>query len=226
MNVADLILQAHERVAGGEDPLDGLHPDLEPYLVDTPVGIMLKHPLVFSLLPIAEMVNVQYEYKQRAVEEAIEAGDWCQVMWLYERPYRLDMVLDWWETNTTSLGEHRELLQDAWIDCEFPYHTSKTRLVRAFKSAGYLSDNLHDPPTQSFVVYRGTTVKGRTGLSWTRDPAVAAWFADRYHDGGVVYRAIILPRGILATFLDRGEAEVVVNYRVLKSIERFDRANL
>ena len=79
-------------------------------------------------------------------------------------------------------------------------------------------DSLPDTVT----IYRGVTSynnKKLKVLSWTVDPEVAKWFADRYQQHGQVYAATISKKHILAYFGGRHEAEVIVDPSKLKDIK-------
>ncbi|MBR3791739.1 MAG: hypothetical protein IKK18_03470, partial [Clostridia bacterium] len=72
------------------------------------------------------------------------------------------------------------------------------------------------------TVYRGVTSynnKKIKVLSWTIDPEVAKWFANRYQQQGQVYTATISKKHILAYFGGRNEAEVIVDPSKLNDIK-------
>ena len=64
-----------------------LHPQLRRYVVSTSVGQMIQHPLVHQLFFGTGMeigwVNEAYEEKTRAVNAALEAGEWDMVVALH-----------------------------------------------------------------------------------------------------------------------------------------------
>ena len=71
-----------------------LDPELEPWVdPDGPLGPMLKHPLVYSILHtpgLNALVNAQLKAKTAAVRRARAEREWSRYIYLHERPYRLD----------------------------------------------------------------------------------------------------------------------------------------
>lgn len=73
------------------------------------------------------------------------------------------------------------------------------------------------------TVYRGCgTMKALRGMSWTLSEEKARWFADRFAtgQGGVTYRAKIRKEDIVAYMNNRGEQEVIVDYRKIFDVEQ------
>ena len=73
----------------------------------------------------------------------------------------------------------------------------------------------------NFVLCASYNNKKLKVLSWTTDPEVAKWFANRYQQHGQVYTATISKKHILAYFGGRNEAEVIVDPSKLKEIKLF-----
>lgn len=75
---------------------------------------------------------------------------------------------------------------------------------------------LGDPiPDSPITIYRGVTCSrfGHRGLSWTRNPNTAAWFALRHPEASrnpVVYSLLVKPDQIIFMTNDRNEEEVVI----------------
>ena len=194
-----------------------LNPELVPYLVEYAGITWLKHPMVNTPVPINGHVNRLYAQKLEAVTRAESAGDYGTALWFYEKPWRIDKVLEWDNDGLLTPELYQELLGEAWTDTELPHQHGKLRIVRAFKKAGFITDTNMPPPEHALTVFRGGT---STGLSWTLSLDKAVWFAQRFGNKPL-WRATIKPEGVLAVFHERGESEVVVNYRMLK-----DRAEL
>ena len=80
------------------------------------------------------------------------------------------------------------LLGEWWSDAECPSVLGPDRLVRLFRAAGFVTDAEGvAPPQCPLTVYRGVSRGGRgswCGPSWTRDEAMAIWFARRWHAMG------------------------------------------
>ncbi len=197
-----------------------LHPDLVPYQTVLNGVPCIKHPLVNVMFPINGMVNRSYEQKTAEVERLESIGDYGTMLWFYEKPWRLDMVLMWNAAGYLSEELFPELLGQAWTDVELPHQTNKDWLVRGFKRAGFLSDTDMPKPEHPLTIFRGGN---RTGLSWTMSLDKAVWFAQRWPDKYTeLWQATIRPQGVLAVFHERGESEVVVNYRMLKDRQQLD----
>lgn len=140
----------------------------------------------------------------------------------------------------------RELLPDAWSLANAPLaYVDSESLVTVFEMAGFISDeDGGEKPTEPLTVYRGAHPSFRDGLAWTTSEERAWFFACNYPDtlrtrmwidhqvsgspapalgnpdeGFHVYRATVLPWGVLARFDGRKEEEVVVNPDALHDIE-------
>lgn len=200
-------------------------PELEPYLMTLSEMPFIKHPLINQALPINGLVNRVYTEKKKRVAEYEENGEYGHALWLYEKPWRLDIVLMWSAAGLLDDELYRELLAQAWTDTELPHQTNKDAVVRAFQKAGFLTDGNMPPPEQPLTIFRGGN---RTGLSWTMSLDKAVWFANRWKeadDQKELWQATIRPDGVLAVFWDRGESEVVVNYRKLRDRVQLDPDN-
>ncbi len=77
---------------------EDLHPDLVPHLRhDGPLGQMIHHPLVINIVHTdAEnaRVNASYLAKKQAVDAAMAEKKWQSYIWMHERPYRFDALMD------------------------------------------------------------------------------------------------------------------------------------
>lgn len=74
-----------------------LHPDLEKYLMEGPVGVGLSHPLVQALSidpDHAGQLNWSYQKKREHRGAAFEKEDWYTFIMLHERPYRLHAFME------------------------------------------------------------------------------------------------------------------------------------
>lgn len=117
--------------SGAIGKAERLDPELEEYLVDEgPRGLCLRHPLVQQFDVSAERAalwNKIYKDKMRAVEQAIENGDWHGYVFLRERPWRLDAFVE--IQQRLEDGGYWTLLSEIWLDSEFP--SREGDLVRA-----------------------------------------------------------------------------------------------
>ena len=140
----------------------------------------------------------------------------------------------------------RELLPDVWSLTNAPLaYVDADSLVAMFETAGFISDEDEaEKPTEPLTVYRGAHPAFRDGLAWTTSEGRAWFFACNYPDtlrtrmaidhqvAGApapalgnpseafhVYRADVMPWGVLARFNGREEEEVVVNPEALDDLE-------
>ena len=219
---------AIKRIADGGAPLDGLHKDLLPYVRRKNGYTMISHPLVVQMVPLAEMANASYLNKRERVKELLHNKEYEKAIWIYEKPYRLDVLITWWKSRFISVDVLKELLPDVWITVEFPSQNGVNLITSLFKDTGFLTDSpTFTPlaPEEILTVYRGAYEGHKRGMSWTLDKSIAEFFARRLVGGGAVYSAQIPANGVLAYFEDRGESEIVVNYRMLKNIKRIEKVD-
>ena len=194
-----------------------LHPDLESHVEQTVLGPMLRHPLVIELSPRPGIVNARYLQKKEALAEALAEGDWSRMVWLHERPYRLDAFLDL----PTDLDddEYWEILARIWTDSENIWQNLPewVELLDANRSGSPMSDeeaaalaSMPDP----ISVYRGAAEDvNEDGLSWTVDRERAEWFARRSatdEAAPVLLAGEVAKADVVAYFTGRSESEVVV----------------
>jgi hypothetical protein len=209
-----------------------LHPALKPYVQDEESWPTLKHPLVYQV-PYSPQLNKQsnkmFETKKEVIRQAREEGRWETVVWMHERPYRLQAFLDVaFEIEDDT--RFWELVGGIWTDSEncwqcrsdwyeiFTCGRDDRQAMMDDKEREALS-KLPDEIT----VYRGFTKHDGEVLedndvqlhsfSWTLDRKRAVWFAQRLaRDGDTSYvaTAVVNKSDVVAHFLGRGEAEIVV----------------
>ena len=123
------------------------------------------------------------------------------------------------------------ILGSAWVTAEAPNQDPNFRkagLLSLFRSAD--PEALMEPHEyeqflaldEVVTVYRGVTpynADNIKALSWTLQKQTAEWFAGRFGQEGCVYRAEIAKEHVLALFLGRSEAEVIVDPGHLRNIE-------
>jgi hypothetical protein len=76
-----------------------LHPALAEYLMETPGGLMLNHPLVQESPGLldpdrAAHLNWRYREKRKLDDEARASRNWSEVIFLRERPYRVRALIE------------------------------------------------------------------------------------------------------------------------------------
>ncbi|CAN5472832.1 hypothetical protein BH09ACT8_BH09ACT8_55770 [soil metagenome] len=200
-----------------------LDAELAAYLVDSPLGPVIKHPLVFSIPhgpQLNAMANARLRAKQEGCRQAIEDRHWSQYLFLHERPYRIHAFtliapqLDdriywtslaelWVDAENIHEDEHQwaELLQD-------DSRQGRRHLMMTAPERRHLAKQ----PT-SLQVYRGFSHDGRqAGMSWSLDPMIARRFAMRFggHGRPRVARGTVKKSAVIAYFSGSGEHEIVV----------------
>lgn len=96
-----------------------------------------------------------------------------------------------------------------------------------FARAGFTVEGVPaDRPGQPVVVFRGADHAHRLGWSWTDDPDLARWFAERprHRERGQVWRAAVAPWALLARITEQrpGENEWVVDPAGLLDVAEWD----
>ena len=180
----------------------------------------VRHPFVHGFSSIPGLLNQKL---QRQKEEYARAESWYAKLWLFERPWRLPMLVQWQEEGELTNEELRKMLKEAWVDSEFPCGPDGDQepLVDLFREAGFMTDIGWEAPTHDMPVYRGGHADG---MSWTLRKPIAMWFTKRYGEDRPMYQAMIPADGILAIFLEsRGEDEVVVDPSLLYDVTELDK---
>jgi hypothetical protein len=197
-----------------------LHPDLAEYLMETPCGLMVNHPLVqWPSVDREHAAKVNWSYSQKldALAKAIEKRNWSSYISLHERPYRLEAFIEIYDT--LSPREFWTLLSDVWTDSENTWqHLADWRALWNDDRPGkhYAMDaserrTFKRLPSE-IVLYRGIrechTVNG---MSWSLDRAKAIWFATRRGGNPVLLTARAKKADAHALLLGRKENEIVID---------------
>lgn len=213
------------RLEASSEPL---HPDLAAHVVQTDFGPMLHHPLVIELSPRPGLANARYQAKRQALEEAIGEGEWARAVWLHERPYRLDALLDL--ADDLDDDDYWSILADIWVDSENIWQN-------LYEWAEALDANRSGSPMSAdeaaalaampdvIPVYRGAAEDvNEEGLSWSVDRERAEWFARRSatdEAAPVLLVGEVAKADVIAYFTSRNESEIVVaDWGLVDVVER------
>ena len=206
-----------------KDSKEPLNPDLVPYLEDGPLGPQLRHPLVYQVpLWTNGLANAQFEQKKSDLIEAILKKEFNKIIYLHERPYRLDAFLK--IANELPDEKYWSLLSSIWTDTENAWQnleTWKSLFESNRPKREYLMDwderLALDSLADTVKVYRGCQ-KGinENGISWTLKRDKAEWFAKRFSKDGIVLEKEISKSDIIAVFTGRNEFEVIYKERTDK----------
>lgn len=214
-------------------------PELKPYEYQSPFGLGVHHPLVIELFydpTRAALLNERYRQKTAAVSEAMQKRDWDSYIFLHERPYRIRAL----RTAVAHLLRDKQhertykLVKAGWTDSE-NIHQNKRAWQQIWSALpdprGVMDSNerhVFDVMPEEITVHRG--IRHRThwprGMSWTRDKERAVWFAHRLATSEsvpTVLTATVSKRHAMAYLNARGEEEVVVMPRSLRSVTADER---
>lgn len=210
-----------------DNETEGLYPDLAAHLIESPIGTVLKHPLVFQVPYFsASMANMVFEQKRVQLKESMNAWDWHRAIVLYERPYRANALEMLWYSGAMSRTSFWECARFVWMDSENIWQR-KSFWKKVFRKIadehGTVAQNYFmEDSERSWIealdtyvtLYRGyQDGLNRAGLSWTTDYATAKRFGERFetadHPAGVVDRRVHKSH-IFAGLLGRGEYEVIL----------------
>jgi len=194
-----------------------LHPDLVPYFeADGALGAQVRHPLVYQVpLWSNGSANAYYLQKKKDLETALAEKNFNRVIYLHERPYRLQAFTQ--IAYHLSDTKYWSILSGIWTDTENQWQNLeqwKELLSVNRSSRHYLMDEsevqLLNSLPELVTIYRGC-VKGlnEDGLSWTLDKAKAEFFANRFSKGGIILEREIPKSDIIAVLTGRGESEVI-----------------
>jgi hypothetical protein len=204
------------------EPLD---PELVPYLYDSEfLGLTLKHPLVFDVPFHKEWAyrdNDQLKQKHEELAIARAERNWSLVIWLHERPFRLEAFEELAPELTDS--EYWKLLGEVHVDTENFWQNDKqwARVLRSGRShreefmTGEEREAFAGLP-DTFPVYRGVNGKGKKlSWAWTLDRGIAKWFARRLDRPGkgkppTVVRGTVRKEHVIGYLTRRGEEEILV----------------
>ena len=194
-----------------------LHPDLVAYVEQSDAGwTMLRHPLVYQVPLFSNgSANAFYEQKRKDVDRALNAKNYKQFVWLFERPYRVDAFIK--IADKLSNTDYWKLLSSLWIDTEnqHAYIDEWKKLLNSDRPyRHYLMDEEEEQFLRSLpdevTIYRGCqSGLNENGLSWTLDKAKAKFFANRFQGEGIILEKKIPKSSIIAVLLGRGESEVI-----------------
>lgn len=202
--------------------VEELAPELEDRLYMGILGAAIDHPLVQELLytPRANaLLNARLKAKQEAVETATTGMDWHRVVFLHERPHRLDAFRSI-EQRLTNI-EYWELLAEVWTDSENIWQNREQWITlltsdRAHwrRIMGHSERSAYQKLPDVLTVYRGYNHEGgEEGLSWTLSEKVATWFSQRHArdaEDGTVLKGLVRKEHVIAHFTGRNEEEIVV----------------
>jgi len=196
--------------------------ELNSYVFDGPIGKMIHHPLLISMTYHEQhcgIINESFRQKSKALDEAIQNGDYSSAIYLHERPYRYDALIDM--INDYGFEEDDKFwptVGGVWTDSENIFQNLagwrsiwQTDIPDRHLVMSEEDQEVYRALPSSFEVYRGVQEGGTDdGLSWTLSREKAQWFADRFKGNGHVLTRIAQKSDVLAYFGNRDESEIVI----------------
>lgn len=154
-----------------------------------------------------------------------------ELVCLIRKSYRLTYLLFMQKEKIVTRKECGNLLAENWTQIENLSHDTNVRKstvlswIRAAdkdKLMGREELQKYNGFPDILTIYRGCKVeKAVKGMSWSLSESKARWFAGRFSCGdGVTFRAHIKKEDVICYLSERGEQEVVVDYRKLVDIEK------
>lgn len=204
----------------GDEEID---PDLKYYINDSNGFPVLRHPLVYAVpyMPqLNNMYNRQYLAKKEQLANALDTGDWDGYVYLHERPYRLDALLE--ISDDVDDATFWSLLSGIWTDSE-NIRQNQEIWNEIFDSGRDGMENMMKDEERDALaalpkkikIYQGHTGDRDDGWSWTTDEKVALWFALRFStmegSEAQVTEATVDKDNVLAYLLGRGESEILTS---------------
>ena len=184
-----------------------------------------------EVLDILSSKDALNQWRSTMREGIRTANSVIQIFIMLNKPYYLTFLK--YAQPYLSDKDFAVILASAWTGSENPHddcNVSKKDFLQMFHKAK--SELLMDEDEfkvftelpDTITVFRGVTdfnKKNYKGLAWSRELRVAEWFAGRFGCHGTVYRATIDKQYVLAYFAGRNEAEVVVDPRHLKNVQKY-----
>ncbi len=183
---------------------------------------MLKHPLVFSVpLSLPGLANRALVQKTALLAGAIAEENWHHVVFLHERPYRLEALIDYVIGRdeddvplplTACTPEVRELAATVWVDSENIPQCMEDWTALFAGDDLWLGDaeerEEFDALPDPIVAWRGEIDDG--GWSHTTDEKIARFFATRFGANAAITQVAIPKDKVFGYLTRRGESELLV----------------
>ena len=208
------------------DKMEELHPELKACLENRGGIPYLRHKWVISPFhnPMFNaMVNQSYLHKSKRVDEAFKERDWASFVFLHERPYRAQAMLEILH-HLTATRPGWSVIESVWTDSEFPYVNRKMwAMVFGHENARWMmdeedADTLNHLPDE-ILIWRGCSKKHVRGFSWSLSEEKARWFATRFdYPNPVLCCRCVRKEDVVAYLSGRGEKEILIHPRIARSI--------
>ena len=175
-------------------------------------------------------LNQSFRYKVREYEACLKQGEYEEILYLIERPWRVKWVYENRELIKTKLGVEAfyEIVSEAYNDTENACQLKNEALELFYygNQPQLMMDSDEHEEFQKLPnelkVYRGVCLNQSddefdfVGSSWTLDYEKAKWFAERRgfreNEYPLVYSLTVNKEDVLSYFTRRDEDEILVDY--------------
>lgn len=175
-------------------------------------------------------LNQAFRYKVNEYEACIKQGEYEEILYLIERPWRVKWVYENRESIKTKLGVEAfyEIVSEAYNDTENACQLKDETLELFYygNQPQLMMDSDEQEEFQKLPtvlrVYRGVCLSQSddefdfVGSSWTLDYEKAKWFAERRgfreNEYPLVYSLNVNKEDVLSYFTRRDEDEILVDY--------------
>ena len=189
--------------------------ELEPYLVDGPLGQMVAHPLVHHISLVPGIANRTLKWKRRNLAQAEEKEDWSSYVFIHERPYRTNALLELRNVYGVDGPEFAAVAAEVWIDTEniHQHLDDWARIMSTTDGQDWMLDDERaefEALPEQLTIWRGECDDG--DVSWTLKESTAVFFANRATHNGkhIVTRGRVFKRDVFCYLTRRGEFEIIV----------------
>jgi hypothetical protein len=206
---------------------EDLNSDLIRHITEGPLGQMIHHPLIIEIAYNPKMnafINARYRHKLAAIESAKAAGQFYSIIFMHERPYRLEALKSL--APQMSDAEYWNCVGGVWVDSENIWQ-NLNEWRNVWESKRSAKFNCMDEEERevfaalpnTIKVYRGVHGKGcnmplyrRNGLSWTTSYDTAEWFSKRHKETRQkILMGTVDKKDVHAYFSGRNENEIVAS---------------
>ena len=212
------LLQDPQMAAGAPEEFPPLHPDLEACRVDNWLPFVCHRLIHQPYHPfLTKHMNDSYEHKKLRYAEYLAAKKWESLLFLVEKPYRLDEF---------RLQQDQMTDEEYWENLGWCYRGSENLHQVPFLADLLLSDRpcrerLMDPESAAefaampevITVYKGFHRGYRydDDYSFTLSPKTAEWFARRFDRPAPKVLTGLVQKGDVLAYMDqRGEKEILI----------------
>lgn len=173
---------------------------------------------------IWDMLQLQkrIDYMNKTHKECIDNKDYSRLFCLIDKPFRFYWYKELFD-NIPDKDKY-EIFMDIYTGSEYGFSSLGKEFVK--KIFTYKKDKVNIPiDDEVLTIYRGEgslSTPYHNAYSWTLNYDVAHFFATRFRDNGIIYKANIRKDDVLEYLIDGDEQEILVYADKLFNIEVID----